>query len=245
MIPPGGRGKSDNWFDTNEQGHGELAFTDADERLPWLESDEGEEPAAIDTGRLIGIALIMIVALCLVVGGVWYLSNRVSGDEEQADGSLIAAPDAPYKERPETPGGKTFAGTGDTSYAVGEGQTVEGRLATASPAPTSTPVETAAPQPAATATPKPKPTATEPTESSLPAGTAVQVGAYSTRADAEAGWATLMRRTELLNGVSHRVIRGRADIGTVYRLQAVGGDKAAARTLCTRLKDAGIACQVK
>jgi hypothetical protein len=45
--------------------------------------------------------------------------------------------------------------------------------------------------------------------------------------------------------VSHRVIEGNADIGKVYRLQAVAGDTAGANALCGRLKGAGIACQVK
>ncbi|MDR2858363.1 MAG: SPOR domain-containing protein, partial [Novosphingobium sp.] len=48
-----------------------------------------------------------------------------------------------------------------------------------------------------------------------------------------------------LAGLRHRVIEGRADIGTVYRLQAVPGDAAAAQALCARLKAAGLACQVK
>ena len=49
----------------------------------------------------------------------------------------------------------------------------------------------------------------------------------------------------LLSGVSHRVVEGRADNGTIYRLQAVTGDAAAAKALCGKLKAKGIACQVK
>jgi hypothetical protein len=45
--------------------------------------------------------------------------------------------------------------------------------------------------------------------------------------------------------VKHRVVQGSADIGTVYRLQAVAPDAAAANALCSQLKAAGIACQVK
>jgi hypothetical protein len=71
------------------------------------------------------------------------------------------------------------------------------------------------------------------------------VAAYSTRASAEAGWARLSTQYELLSGVSHRIVEGTADIGTVYRLQAVPGDAAAAQALCAKLKAEGLACQVK
>ena len=244
---PGSFGGEDNWFDRADKTvETELAFDTPDERLPWLESDgEGEEPPAFDTGRLVGLGAIMLVALAVLIGGIWFVANRGANSGPPADGSLIAAPAAPYKERPASPGGKTFAGTGDTSYAVGEGKEVEGRLATtASP---SAAVIVPAPTASASDSPKPtpKPSATSSPDAELPAGTAVQVGAYSSRADAEAGWRRLTGQTDALSGVPYRIFAGRADIGTVYRLQAVGGDKPGARALCATLKGAGIACQVK
>lgn len=240
---PGSFGDEDNWFDRSDPtAERELALEVPDERLPWLETDEeGDEPAGFDTGRLVGLGLILLVALVVLVGGIWFVANRGLGNEPAPDGSLIAAPLTPYKERPADPGGKTFAGTGDTSYAVGAGKEVEGKLATAAPPPPAAVIPT--PTPSAGATPKPTPSA--PAEAGLPAGTAVQVGAYSTRSDAEAGWRRLTGQTDVLSGVSHRIVSGRADIGTVYRLQAAGGDKAGAQALCGRLKAAGIACQVK
>lgn len=240
----------DNWFDRPETpAERELAFETPDERLPWLESDEGDEPTSYDMGRLIGLGLIMLVALVVLVGGVWFVTNRGMGAGPAPDGSLIEAPATPYKERPDSPGGKVFAGTGDTSYAVGAGREVEGRLAPAPAAlPTATPAPTATATARASASPTPGASPAEPTApaaAALPVGTAVQVGAYSTRSDAEAGWQRLAGQTEALSGVSHRIVAGRADIGTVYRLQAAGGDKAGAQALCARLKAAGIACQVK
>lgn len=204
--------------------------------LPWLESvedDDGHEQG-FDTTRLIGIGLLMVAALGLIVGGIWWFTNRAAGGPEP-DGSLIAAPAEPYRVRPENEGGKTFAGTGDTSFAVGEGQTREGRLA---PAP-------AAPEPAAQAEDD-APSQPAPARSgALPAGTAVQVGAYSSRADAETGWSTLIRQTEVLSGVDYRIIEGRADIGTVFRLQAAAGDAANARRMCQALQGDGLPCTVK
>jgi hypothetical protein len=55
----------------------------------------------------------------------------------------------------------------------------------------------------------------------------------------------LVQAHSVLSGVRHRVVEGKADIGTVYRLQAVPGDAAAANALCGRLKAGGLACQVK
>lgn len=242
---PGGFGSEDNWFDrSGDPAERELALEVPDERLPWLESDEdGEEPVGFDTGRLVGLGLILLVALVVLVGGIWFVANRGFGTEPAPDGSLIVAPPIPYKERPDDPGGKTFAGTGDTSYAVGAGREVEGRLATATPPPPAATVPV--PTPTTSASTQPKATPTAAAEAGLPNGTAVQVGAYSTRADAEAGWRRLTGQTDLLSGVSHRIVSGRADIGTVYRLQAAGGDRAGAQALCAQLKAAGIACQVK
>jgi hypothetical protein len=54
-----------------------------------------------------------------------------------------------------------------------------------------------------------------------------------------------MRQTEALNGVRHRVVEAKVDIGTVYRLQAVAGDRASANRLCNALKTDGLPCFVK
>lgn len=208
----------------------ELEFAGDDERLPWLETGEyDEEDEGVDTGRILGFALIGLLVIAALVGGIYWFS-RGGGDRELvADGSTIAAPEGPYKERPEDPGGKTFEGTGNVAPAVGEGQTPEGRLARSEP-----------PRPSVDAR-KPG----EPVEAAETRGVAVQVGAYSTRESAESGWRKLTSQTDKLQGVSYRVVQGEADIGTVYRLQAMAGDAAAARALCEALKSDGIACQVK
>lgn len=208
----------------------ELAFADEDERLPWLESGEyDDEDAGVDTARIFGFALAGLLVIAALVAGIWWFSHRGPDPRLVADGSTIHAPPGPYKQRPATPGGKRFEGTGDIAPAVGEGQTREGRIAEQ---------------------PVPKPTVDarktgEPAEPAQAGGTAVQVGAYSSRETAEAGWQKLLRQTDVLQGVSHRVVQGQADIGTVFRLQAMAGDRAAANTLCQNLKANGVACQVK
>ena len=79
----------------------------------------------------------------------------------------------------------------------------------------------------------------------MPGGTGVQIGAFSTRTAAEAAWTRYQGQHETLQGVGHRIVEGRADIGTVYRLQAIAGSAAAARSLCASLQARGLKCQVK
>ncbi|MGI8944148.1 MAG: SPOR domain-containing protein [Qipengyuania sp.] len=223
-----GIGRDDQWDEAEEFSHGELAFDDSGESLPWLESDEEVAPESFDTMRLLGVGLIMLVVLALAVGAIWWFTNNGAGGGPEPDGSLIEAPDRPFKSPPEDAGGKTFAGTGDTSFAVGEGRRREGRLADA-PA----------------VQPDPVAPTTAPRESAPSAGTGVQVGAFPTREAAQAGWQALTRQTDALSGVDYRIVRGQADIGTVYRLQAAAGDAAAARRLCDALRADGLACLVK
>ena len=228
-----------------------------EERLPWLESDDDlDYEPGLPTGRLVLFGLLALALLAVLVGGIWWLFGREAGAPEP-DGSVIAAPEEPYKVRPENEGGKTFEGTGDTSFAVGEGQTREGRLAERSPTPTPAASETpAAPTPSIASTisdepaaaPAPKPTPKPepaPATPQVAAGTAVQVGAFPRRDVAEDAWQRLTRQTEALSGVRHRVVEAQVDIGRVYRLQALPGDRASAQRLCDALKSDGLACFVK
>lgn len=211
----------------------ELAFADDNERLPWLESDEDyEQEGNVDTGRIVGFALLALLALAVLVGLIWWLGKRGPDPELVPDGSTIEAPAGDYKVKPKNPGGQTFEGTGDIAPSVGEGKKTEGRIATDDGT-----KSTAGGQSDDKAGGE---TATAPIS-----GPGVQVGAYSSKATAEQGWASLMRQTDKLNGVRHRVIEGKVDIGTIYRLQAVPGDLAAANALCAELKADGVACQVK
>ena len=219
-----------------------LALDDEEERLPWLESAEDEDYAeeGSDTARMLGLAAAGLLALVAVIGGIWWFSNRSPDPSQIADGSTIEAPKEPYKEAPKDPGGKTFDGTGDTSFAVSEGQTRPAKLGDGGEVVVSTP-----PAPSTAAKPGAAPT---PSVALAPSGSGVgvQVGAFSSKSAAEAGWQKLIGQAGgALSGVSHRVIEGNADIGKVYRLQAVAGDAAGASALCGKLKAAGISCQVK
>jgi hypothetical protein len=207
-----------------ETGTDQLALDDREEHLPWLEGDDDYEPQGVDTTRIAAFAIIGLLVVGLIVGGIWLATRGKTDDALVADGSTIAAPEGPYKEKPKDPGGKEFAGTGDTSFAVGEGKTREGQIA-----------DNGSPQPGI---------GTQ-TDAPVTKGVGVQVGAFQSREAAEAGWSKLVQQYSALSGVSHRVIEGQADIGKVFRLQAVAGDTAAANGLCARLKAAGGSCQVK
>lgn len=224
----------------------DLASTDS---LPWLESDDGDEDAGgLDTSQILGFLTALVLLLGAVVGGVWFISNTAAGGEAVADGSVIAAPAGPIKTRPENPGGKEFAGTGNVAPVVGEGGTrsavvASGETPPLPDAPATSPAATGAgkllpikPSPASTPTAAPAANLT---------GVGVQLAAYGTRARAEQGWTDITRRTDALTGVKYRVVEGKVDIGTVYRLQAVAADRASAERLCAALKADGLDCQIK
>ena len=204
----------------------ELAFTQQDARLPWLEADDDFEEPGMPGGRKAALVIIAVLALAVIGGGGYWLLQQGPGTAVVADGSTIEAPKGPYKMKPADPGGTTALGTGDTSFAVAEGRRPANRVAGAEGGP---------------------PPSVDAQDGEPPAisGVGVQVGAYASRERAEQGWQTLVGRHEALQGVSHRVVQGTVDGSTVYRLQAVAGSGAAARDLCDALKANGADCQVK
>jgi hypothetical protein len=210
-----------------------------DVRLPWLEGDDEdyeEERGGVGQGVL--LAALGLLALLVIAGGVvWAIKSRPA-PTLVADGGVIAAPKTPYKVKPDNPGGEVVAGTGDTSFAVAEGQSRQPQIDKSDEA-SGPGFQTGVA--AASGKPEAKASASEAPVS----GIGVQIGAYATHEQAEAGWTTLKSQYEPLGAMSHRILQGKADIGTVYRLQAVPGDGAAARTLCAGMKGAGLSCQVK
>jgi hypothetical protein len=234
-MPGIGRdGERGNGLRSIGEAEAELALTDGDERLPWLESDDDDyEPGGVDTGRMVAFAATGLLAILVFLGALWWFLRHDSGPELVADGSVIEAPDEPYKIRPENPGGRQVEGTGDTSFQVGEGKEIVGRIAGSGVVPSPS-------------IDRQQGEASE-NEPGLPvaSGIGVQVGAYSNPQQAEAGWSTLVNRFDSLQGRSHRVVQGVVDSGTVYRLQALAGSVDDAETLCFNLKAQGGDCQVK
>ena len=216
----------------------QLDLGDEDVRLPWLEGEDEELEDRGGSGMGQGLILVVLglVAIGLIVGGIYWATRDKPEQQLVADGGVIAAPEEPYKAKPDDPGGDVVAGTGDTSFAVAEGQTRLPQIdqKDTAPKPGFEPMD----KPAKTPPPAAK------TETPV-SGVGVQVGAYTSRASAETGWNTLKTQYPDLAGIDHRIVEGKADIGTVYRLQAVPGDLAAAKALCSGMKGAGLSCQVK
>lgn len=248
-------------FDEIDDGADELDLAEP-ASLPWLEADEDESRAGtVDAAQLVGFVALLAAVLFVVVGLVWYVSNRDTGPAPIADGSTIKAPEGPYKTRPQDAGGKQFAGTDDVAPMVGQGEAPEARLAGAdagepdlniamppiggdAPALGSAGARAEAAAPVATPAPTstPKPAAAPAVAAS---GVGVQLAAYSSRARAEQGWSDLSRKSKDLSGRKHRVVEGVVDNSTVYRLQVVTANRAEADALCASLKRQGLDCQVK
>jgi hypothetical protein len=230
----GGKRGGDDPVDLDEDGAiepEELAFAQEDERLPWLEADDDADEGAVDTGRVITFVIGSLVVLGLIIGALWWAFRDRSGDNLVADGSTIEAPAGPYKTRPANPGGSQALGTGDTSFRVAHGEEVEGRVA-----------EQPAPRPSIDRNqPGAGPAAGE---TAAGKGVGVQVGAYSSKDRAEAGWSTLATRYPALSGVGHRIVQVSIDGSPIYRLQAIAGDTAAAQQLCSTLESQGADCRV-
>jgi hypothetical protein len=142
-----------------------------EDRLPWLEpvDEEGAEEG-VSAARLIAGVVVALIALGLVVGGVYWLKQRAGGPGTSAtDPTLIAAQSGPYKTKPADAGGMQVKGQGDSSYAASEGADpnakidlsaipeapIKGKTADAK-APETKPVEPAKIAPAKTETAKPE-----------------------------------------------------------------------------------------
>ncbi len=234
----------------------ELDLSEEDS-LPWLEADEEEAGGGFDLSQFVGFAVILLALLGALLFGIWYFSNQSSDADLVADGSTIEAADGPYKVKPDEPGGKEFEGTGNVAPGVGEGETPDGVMADSSSggnAGASSSDGAAKPSVATRSTSENAGSSGGAAAASSggaaasaasASGVGVQVGAYTNKADAEAGWKRLTASSDALNGVRYRVVKGTADFGTVYRLQAVPGDRAAADKLCNALKADGLPCQVK
>jgi hypothetical protein len=219
----------------------ELEVGDED-RLPWLEAVEEEEGGGDgpSVAKLIAAIVIGLVAIGVIVGGLFWLGN---GERTDGNGEIIAAPEGDYKARPENPGGTNFSGEGDVAAAASAGQTPQGNLnVNAVAEPPVTPAQPAprpAPQPPAPApAPRPAPAPAPPPRAS---GPTIQLGAFSSQAAANQAWSALSGRFRYLAPLSHNVVPAQVGGRTLYRLRASGADAAG---ICRRLQVAGEACSV-
>jgi hypothetical protein len=219
-----------------------------DDRLPWLEAveEEGGEggPSAL---KLIVAVLIGLAAIGGIVGGIFWMGNR-DGAENRAP-EVIAAPEGPYKVKPDSPGGMTVEGQGETAFDAAQGGSPNASIDTSAvaEAPVTAQPKAQAPAekeqpllkaPAASNEPAAKPQAPAAPAAAGSGGT-IQLGAFPSGAAAEKAWKALSGRFGYLAPLSHSVVQANVNGKTYYRLRATGPGAAG---ICGRLKVAGEQC---
>lgn len=226
-----------------------------EDRLPWLETVEPDDPPGPPLGRVILMVLLGLAILSGIVFGVYRLQNR----EAEPDGALIAA-EGDYKVRPDDPGGLKVKGEGAAAVATSAGKTgsgaidlnavpeapVDGRRAQPIPTAPDTGGRNAvaevpasggrlAAKPPVTAAPANAPGAAS-------GGSLVQLGAYPSEAVANAAWANFSKRFGYLAPLGKAIQPIASGGKTLYRLRVNAGGANQAADICGRLKVAGESC---
>ena len=204
-----------------------------EDRLPWLEAvEEDEDQGGPSAAKLIGAIVIGLIAIGVIVGGLFWLGNR---SRDGGGGEIIAAPEGDYKVPAQDPG-MNVAGEGDTAYAASEGAEPASRLDTNN-VPEAPVSRTPSPEPAQPAPQAPQPRPTAPAAE----GATIQLGAFSSQASANRAWSALSGRFRYLAPLSHSIVPVQSGGRTLYRLRASGADAAG---VCRRLQIAGEDCAV-
>jgi cell division septation protein DedD len=241
---------------------------DDGDRLPWLEAvDEEDDAGGPSAAKLIAFVVVGLAAIGLIVGGLFWMLNRGGDAPASANEELIAAPAEDYKIKPEEPGGMKVEGKGDTAFAASAGEAPKGTIDMAAvPEQPVTALPKAQPQPqpapgqpkqapgqtkgreivvaVAPSTPAPaqQPAARQPAgqdPAAAPAsGPAIQLGAFSSQASANAAWKNLAGRFKYLEPLTHNVVPVQSGGKTLYRLRASGSIQG----ICGRLRVAGENC---
>jgi hypothetical protein len=229
-----------------------------EDRLPWLETVEPDEPEGPGVGRVVALLLLGLAVLALLIFGIYSLQNRNSGGE----GELIAAQEGDYKIKPDEPGGLKVKGEGTSAVATSDGKAnsgaidlkavpeapVDGRRA-AQPLPSgSAGGRNAVAQVPASAgklkTPAPVAAGAGNAPGAASGGSLVQLGAYPTEAVANAAWTGFSKRFGYLAPLGKSVQPVASGGRTLYRLRVNAGSANQAADICGRLKVAGESCFV-
>lgn len=226
-----------------------------DDRLPWLEAVEDEDAdEGVSPGKMMALIVAALVALGIVIGGVWLIRSS-GGSANATDPTLIAAAEGDYKVKPDAPGGMKVEGKGDSAFATSEGAEATGKIDTnALPeAPVKgvkgVTVADAAGKPSAnTSVAVPKaggqlvaksPVVVAPVRTGA-AGNLVQLGAFGSEVKAMTAWTSLTGRYAYLAPLNRSIATAEVGGSTVYRLRAEAGGQAS--TICAKLKAAGENC---
>ena len=105
---------------------------DDDDTLPWLEpadsvDDDDDQPRFPFRGLILACAAIVAIIAIL-----WYVADRMGGNDNEIAATdevpLIQAPEGPYKEEPDDPGGLDVD-TDSLTHSVAVGKDPESQLA--------------------------------------------------------------------------------------------------------------------
>ncbi len=227
------------------------------ERLPWLESADPEPEPARPVWRTV---LVVLIGLLMVATIAFALLRNRGAPTASGTGDLIAAPDGPYKTRPEGTDGMKVTGDSDTAIATSEGApggNASVNLNAVPEAPVQGSTATAARGPATSGTGRVAtavPTTTRRLEARAPAtaapvaaaagagGSVVQLGSFPNEGQANTAWNQLSRRFGYLAPLGKVVQVAEVKGKTVYRLRVNAGSANQASDLCGKLKLAGENC---
>ena len=228
-----------------------------EDRLPWLETAADDDDEGPSLGRVLGLALLGLILLGGVLGGVYWWQHRAPAP---GNGDLIAAQEGDYKVKPDDPGGLKVEGEGDAAVAAsggnggGNSQIAVTKLpeapvvgTKAAPAPASGQGSATASAPVAGPGGKlvaPPPGKPVPVSKGGGGGALVQLGSFPTEAAANSAWATASKRFGYLANLGKSVEKAEVNGRTFYRLKVNAGSAGAAQELCGKLKVAGNACIV-
>jgi hypothetical protein len=232
-----------------------------EDRLPWLETVEPDEPPKSNTGRTIALALLGVGLLVAIVLGLaqWQRSRGGAGD-----GTLIAAQEGSYKVRPDDPGGLKVEGEGDAAIATSAGAGAGNGAVDLKAVPEAPVVAARAPQQKSS----PSAAAGKSAVAQVPAsggrlvaaapmgasrgnipgavggGSLVQLGAFPSEGAANGAWGNFAKRFGYLAALGKSVEPAEVNGRTVYRLRVNAGSAGQAADICGRLRVAGEGCFV-
>lgn len=233
----------------------EIDLRDED-RLPWLETVEPDEPEGSGVLRVVLLVLLGLALLAAIVFGLFKLQQR----SPDGTGELIAAQEGDYKIKPDDPGGLKVDGEGDSAIAASAGANsqssidlkavpeapITGRRGDATTV-TGGKARTTAAVPGSggrltAAAPMTAPKGPVPGAAS--GGSLVQLGAFPSEAAANAAWSAIAKRFGYVATLGKSVQQADVNGRNVYRLKVNAGSAGAAADVCGRLTVAGEKCFV-
>lgn len=239
----------------------EIDLRDED-RLPWLETVEADEPEGPGLARTVALVVLGLVVLAAIVLGVYRLQRPAA---PAGNGDLIAAQEGDYKVRPDDPGGMKVNGEGDAAIATSAGKGADGGRIDLNAVPekpvTATkggPAQTGAtsttggdksvssvPQSGGKLTAAPPMSAPKTNVPGAATGGAlVQLGAFPSEGAANDAWSAMAKRFAYVATLGKSVQTADVNGRKVYRLRVNAGSANAAADVCGRLKVAGETCFV-